>query len=116
MTRIRMSCPVCGLQQDLRPDEIELLVASADNDLPAAYGFTCQGCARPAIRTADERALEVLLAAGVTPPGNRPLSRPGHPEDPPDGPPFTLDDLLELHLLLERDDWFALLHGSAPNG
>jgi hypothetical protein len=34
-------------------------------------------------------------------------------EDPdesrPEGPPFTLEDVIDFHFLLRRDDWFARL-------
>jgi hypothetical protein len=32
-----------------------------------------------------------------------------HPEHPPTGPPFTTNDLIDLHLLLQQDNWFGRL-------
>lgn len=34
------------------------------------------------------------------------VRRAVHPERPPVGPPLTWDDLLDLQLLLMRDDWY----------
>lgn len=116
MARIRLTCPACGFEQDLPPGDIELIVAPVEHELPAAYGFTCRGCAHAAIRTADSQALEVLLAAGVDPAGGPRNTRFAHPEAPPAGPPLTLDDLLDLHLLLAGDTWFAHLREASSDG
>ncbi len=34
-----------------------------------------------------------------------------HPEQAPDGPAFTHDDLLDLHRELDRESWFDQLVG-----
>lgn len=112
MARIRVRCPRCGDAQDLPPDEIALVAAPHDHALPTAYEFTCRSCRYPAVCAADDRAIGVLVAAGVDP---FPDVREEHPEDPPGGPPLTRDDLLDLHVLLAHDGWFERLRRTVGN-
>jgi hypothetical protein len=90
----------------------------------ASYRFRCPSCRDPVERRADGKIVELLLSAGVDTGGDpatsasmHPAARrsaPGKDEDgaPPDGSggrsriadaPFTLDDLLDFHLLLHDD-------------
>lgn len=115
MTRIRANCPDCG-DVELTPDEILIQVAHDDADLVgdgSRYRFTCPDCASTVTKPADERIVQLLITGGVALQVAEPLAdpRPAHPEDPPVGAPFTPDDLLDLHLLLEGDDWFLALAG-----
>ena len=48
----------------------------------------------------------VLLDAG------RPAAEDPHPERSAGGPALTADDALDLHALLETDDWFDALVSS----
>lgn len=109
MTRIRATCPSCG-EVDLRPADIELRVhRSPHGDVAegSSYAFDCPGCTQVVVKPADERVARLLTTGGV------PMSVLGthqtlaeHPEQPPPGPPLTRDDLLDLHLLLRRPDWY----------
>ncbi|MFP4148340.1 MAG: hypothetical protein ACLFUG_00485 [Nitriliruptoraceae bacterium] len=110
MTRIRATCPTCG-EVDLRPDEVVLHVVRAPDGLVAdgsEYRFECPSCTGEVAKPADDRIAQLLTTGGVqvaeTAPG-----LPPHPEAPAGGPPLTPDDLLDLHLSLERDDWFEEL-------
>jgi hypothetical protein len=63
-------------------------------------------CHRRIQKCADERAIELLIAEGVTPCR---WELPAELLEAHDGPPLNLDDLLDLHLLLEDPDWFQVL-------
>lgn len=111
MTRIRATCPVCG-EVDLRPADIELEIVRdvlAEVGDGSCYRFACPTCAETVTKPADERIARLLTTGGV------PVVEPAHeemtphPEDPPHGPDFTLDDLINLHQLLETADWFHSL-------
>lgn len=119
MTRIRATCPTCG-EIDLRPRDIRLeLVRDASGDVAegSTYRFGCPSCHAEVVKPADERIARLLVTGGVellADPSGDELDRlleerPPHPEVRPDGPPLTADDLLDLHLLLDRDDWFSQL-------
>ncbi|MFW5934144.1 MAG: hypothetical protein ACOCT8_05390 [Actinomycetota bacterium] len=110
MTRIRASCPACG-EVDLSPDEVVLHVVRArDGDIDAAssYRFTCPSCDEPVAKPADERIVELLATGGVQI-VEAGTELPPHPEQPPAGPALTHDDLLDLHLALQGDEWFLEL-------
>ncbi|MDX1620038.1 MAG: hypothetical protein R3320_03550 [Nitriliruptorales bacterium] len=108
MTRIRATCPRCG-EIDLRPKDIELEVVRSEVGEIAdgsRYSFACPDCADTVIKPADERIASLLRSGGVSVTERPADPRPAHPEDPPGGPAFTRDDLLDLHLLLAEPGWF----------
>lgn len=109
MTRIRASCPDCG-EVDLLPDEVLLRVVRAPDGVVgdgSTYRFSCPDCTGLVTKPADERIAQLLTTGGVpVEEADDADERPRHPEAPPSGPRFTHDDLLDLHLLLTRDDWF----------
>lgn len=121
MTRIRANCPDCG-DVELTPDDMLVRIAHDDDALvgdSSHYRFTCPTCATTVRKPADDRVVQLLLTGGVPiemPDDEQPTmagtGTPAHPEDPPAGRAFTCDDLLDLHLLLERDDWFDALTAS----
>ena len=119
MTRIRATCPSCG-EIDLRPNDIELEVVRTPVGEVAAgssYSFSCPTCSDTVTKPADERIASLLRSGGVVVIERTREARPRHPEAPPSGPRFTHDDLLDLHLLLETDDWFDQLAGGiSSNG
>lgn len=101
MTRIQTTCPSCGARVQVPLGDIVV----ADDDTGPAYVLACPECSDVTVKLIDDTARNLLVAAGaVVSPG-----RAGHPESPPPGPAFTPDDLLDLHLLLERPDWFHQL-------
>lgn len=115
MATIRVRCGVCGERSDLLPAQIELEVDIDDSQQPRSgrYAFDCPSCGAHIQVEADGQAVGLLIAGGVegaVSPGDE--GRPPHPEAPPGGPALTHDDLLELHLLLQQDDWFAQLRSS----
>jgi hypothetical protein len=63
-------------------------------------------CHKRIQKAADDRAIELLIAEGVSP---QRWELPAELLETHDGPPLNLDDLLDLHLLLEDPNWFQVL-------
>ncbi|HEU4354857.1 MAG TPA: hypothetical protein VFT27_04640 [Actinomycetota bacterium] len=110
MTAIRIKCPTCG-EVDLTPEEMSLFMAPSGERL--SYSFTCPECSLEVDRPASRKTAALLIAAGVE---TIPLPMDDEPTLPsedrspnPDAPPLTLDDLIELHFLLQDDDALAEL-------
>ena len=72
------------------------------------YGFTCPGCRTEVTGSADRR-VALLLAAGVeAQTAHQAPEEALAPEDRsprPDAAAFTLDDVIDLHFLLDDDAW-----------
>lgn len=103
MTTIRATCPGCG-DVELAPESIDLQWCS---HVPASFfRFACPRCGTLVLRPADARIAQLLISAGV-----RPVlwHLPKELLEEHDGPPLTIDDVLDLHSALERDDWFEEL-------
>lgn len=104
MTAIRIKCPTCG-EKDLAPDEMSLFLSPSGDR--GSYSFTCPECNQDVDRPANRKVVALLVAAGVAPtpmPEGTELDLPPEDRSPdPDAPPFTLDDLIELHFLLQDD-------------
>ncbi|HET9724827.1 MAG TPA: hypothetical protein VFR44_13445 [Actinomycetota bacterium] len=110
MTAIRIKCPTCG-EVDLSPEEMSLFMAPSGERL--SYSFTCPECALEVDRPASRKTAALLIAAGVEtiplPIEDEPVLPPEDHSPDPDAPPLTLDDLIELHFLLQDDDALAEL-------
>lgn len=103
MTTIRATCPTCG-EVELTPDDIELRVCTY---APASfYQFDCPLCHEEIQKPADERVVQLLISGGVS---ATVWEIPDEVSESRTGPAFTLDDLLDFHLLLESPDWFDRL-------
>jgi hypothetical protein len=118
MTKIRASCPSCG-EVDLTPPDVTLRIVRSTEGLVgdgSCYRFSCPDCEQLVTKPADERIAQLLTTGGVPVEDLSPddedeaalleALKPLHPERPPAGPALTHDDLLDLHLLLARTDWF----------
>jgi len=94
----------------MRPEQILLHVP---RDGRSVYQFACPACLGPVGKPADRKVAALLVSAGVdfatedSLLGEAPVVEPldGWPlqdqvDDPPDGPPFTLDDLVDFHFIL----------------
>jgi hypothetical protein len=108
MTTIRTTCPRCG-EVDMGPEAIFLSVRS--NGREGSYRFTCPSCADDVEKRADRKIVALLVSAGVD--LDRPVDEPT-PElfdddlafsERPHGPPFTADDVIEFHYLLEDETY-----------
>jgi len=102
MTTIKATCPGCG-EVDLTADDILLRIGGGS--FPNSYGFSCPDCTEYVEKPADERIVRLLLSGGVEP---LPAGSP-EPHPCPGAPRFSHDDLLDLHALLDSDDWFTQL-------
>jgi len=113
MTTVRAQCPTCG---DISLGIGDLTVRiCADGVTPGAYRFRCPACGEAVTRTASERIVDLLVSAGAA---QEPWSWPAELRERPTGPPLTPDDLLDLHVMLDDDNWFeglvALVQRSTP--
>jgi hypothetical protein len=103
VTTIRATCPTCG-EVELTPDDIELRVCT---HAPASYyQFDCPLCTTLVQKPADDRVVQLLISGGVP---ATVWELPDEVRESRNGPPLSMDDLLDLHLLLRQDDWFAQL-------
>ena len=103
MTWIEATCPQCGTVE-CEPAAFELGICNQAES--SYYAFPCPACGTRVQKQADERAIELLIAEGVTP---HHWTIPAELLEAREGPPLTYDDLLDLHLLLEQPDWFEAL-------
>lgn len=109
MTTIRTTCPTCGLV-DMPADQISLHM-DEDGDR-GAYAFTCPDCLTEVSKTASRKTMALLIAAGVEPvktgeereqlSTSLALQLDDRSPDP-DAAPFTLDDVIAFHFLLEDE-------------
>jgi hypothetical protein len=113
MTLVTAKCPQCPTTDSLPADAILVEVAAPGDPsehLGGCARWICSTCSDVVGRAVAWHELALLLAAGA-----RLLSEhvteplPPHPEAPPAGAPFNLDDVLELHERLAGDEWFEHL-------
>ena len=103
-TIVRASCPECG-DIEMGTSDLELRLCSAPQ--ASIYLFTCPRCEEIVVKPAsDERIVTLLSSVGVP---TVHWDLPAELDEPHEGPEFTVDDLLDLHLMLERTDWFDRL-------
>jgi predicted RNA-binding Zn-ribbon protein involved in translation (DUF1610 family) len=110
MATIRTTCPHCG-EVDMGPESILLSVVQGGRE--GAYKFTCPDCMDTVEKRADRKIVALLVSAGVdiavrgtdTLEDADPLvDREPDPRGMPlEGPPFTFDDLIDFHFLLDDD-------------
>lgn len=115
MSRFSLECPDCGATLELAPRRL-LVRVDAGSARSGELLFTCLACSQTVIVPVDPAGVAALVGGGVT---FLSLSEPPreHPENPPAGPRLTADDVLDLHTVLERPDWFELLqHATAARG
>jgi endogenous inhibitor of DNA gyrase (YacG/DUF329 family) len=111
MAKIRASCPTCG-DVELTTNDVVLRICGDDNS--GTYTFTCPVCEASVVKPAEQHILDLLAASGV-----RVVvwTLPAELSERPSGEPFTHDDLLDFHAMLEDDSVLeealaALVNGS----
>jgi hypothetical protein len=109
VTTIRASCEDCGDVQ-LRPPDLKVRVCADDNS--GTYVFSCPHCHRGVAKPAEGRIVELLVSSGVE---LEVWRMPAELAERPAGPTIGYDDLLDFHLLLSTDDWFAALEQSVEH-
>jgi len=106
MTTIRTKCPTCG-DVDMAADAISLLLDPTGER--GEYGFTCPECMADVTKPANRKAVALLIAAGVEPAPfqddavTEPVLDLEDLSPDPTAAPFTLDDLIAFHFLLEDE-------------
>ncbi|TMK17845.1 MAG: hypothetical protein E6G68_08220 [Actinobacteria bacterium] len=107
-TVVKATCNRCG-EVELTPQDLQLRVCSTPE--ASIYHFHCPRCETIVVKpAADGRIVTLLTSVGV------PTSHwdlPAELHEAHDGPPLTVDDLIDLHFALERPDWAELLGASA---
>jgi hypothetical protein len=93
------------------PDAI--LLSVRQNGREGSYRFTCPSCEDDVEKRADRKIVALLVSAGVDieqgegAPVHPELFDDEDPEEPrslmPQGPAFSIDDVIEFHYLLEDD-------------
>ena len=113
MTTIRANCPTCG---DVQLRASELVVRVCSDDESGSYTFRCPTCSVAVAKGASKRIVDLLVSSGVR---MEVWRMPAELAEPHLGPTLQPDDLLDFHLVLESDDWFAeledLVRRSMPN-
>jgi hypothetical protein len=102
-TIVRATCPACG---DVELPLSALTLQVCVDDCSSVYAFACPACRARVSKGADDVVVDVLLASGVE---LAVWSYPAELSETHEGPPLTLDDVLDFHLLLEASDWFSTL-------
>ncbi len=100
---IRASCPTCG-DIELTSRDVTVQVCATNNQ--GSYAFRCPTCAVAVSKMAEQRIVDLLVSSGVA---LSVWSLPAELDEPREGRPIDYDDLLELHQLLQSDDWFERL-------
>lgn len=109
VTIVKATCPRCG-DVELIPGDLELRLCTTPE--LSTYHFTCRRCDKVVSKpAADERVVMLLTSVGV--PAVE-WSLPAELDERHEGPPISMDDLIDLRLLLERPDWADELSASAP--
>jgi hypothetical protein len=114
----KANCAVCG-EVVIRADESSLHLAGPEASWRCT--FRCPVCRREAPLPVPAGARHLLVAGGarVT---IQPDPSEGCEQPPPADPVLVLDDLIDLHALLDGDAWFDQLlqighgpgHGTHP--
>ena len=107
---VEASCPSCG---PVRVASDDVVVRVCVDYQSSSYAFRCPACGLRTAAQANDRIVDLLTAAGAEfdvwyLPDELREARPG-------GAPLTNDDLLDFHLLLERQDWFEGLTDLGPS-
>jgi hypothetical protein len=107
MTNIRTNCPRCG-EVETEASLVSLRVQATTGE--GTYSFVCPVCEERVRKPADRKLVELLRSVGA----ETSLADP-HPSASwrPELPPLTLDDLIDLHFLLQEEDWFVELLAGA---
>lgn len=93
----------------MRADVILLTVEPSSGE--GTYSFVCPSCEDLVEKPADQKIVSLLRSVGVdVAEGAAPSAEL---ESRPAGPPFTLDDVIDFHFLLSKDDWLDELMASA---
>jgi hypothetical protein len=100
-TIVKATCPTCG-DVELAPADLELRICTTTSSA-STYNFTCTECEKVIVKAAaDQRIVTLLTSVGVP---TMTWELPAEMFETHDGPPLTLDDLIDLRLALESPNW-----------
>ena len=103
-TIVKASCPTCG-DVELSPADLELRICSTPT--ASTYHFTCTQCENVIVKpAADDKIIMLLTSVGVP---TVHWDLPAELLETHNGPPLTLDDLIDLRLALESENWAQLI-------
>jgi len=124
MTTIRTTCPRCG-EVDMGPEAI--LLSVVQGGVEGTYRFVCPECMDSVEKRADRKIVALLVSAGVDVDASR-AHEAGEEaseqqselfddeiaslERRPEGPPFTIDDVIRFHFQLQDDRFVEQLLSS----
>lgn len=94
---LMIKCPECGEKVAVPPEDVGVWKRPDGCNL---LRFTCPACGRASGRCLRREDLELLRSEGVTS-----IVVPAESLESHDGPALTLDDLIDLHFLLESEGW-----------
>lgn len=100
MAKIKATCPKCG---DVDLQSRDLTIRTCIEVWCSEYIFRCPKCRFVQIKPATEMVVEILLAAGVrSVEWTLPAELNERPSNLPD---ITVDDFIDWHQMLEKDDF-----------
>ncbi len=94
---LMIQCSECGEKVSVPPQEVGLWKSPDGCNL---FRFTCPACGHESGGCLGADDLELLRSKGVTG-----IVVPAEGFESHDGPPLELDDLIDLHFLLQSDGW-----------
>ncbi len=103
MATIRATCPTCE-DVELTTRDLRVQVCSDTNQ--GSYSFRCPMCRMAVAKQAEPRIIDLLVSSGVQ---MHVWRLPAELSETKEGGPLGWDDVLELHDLLQRPDWFEQL-------
>ena len=106
VTNIKAECPRCGA---VRLGPLDVTVRVCIDDGASSYRFRCPTCTTAAVHEASPAICALLRQAGCD---EEIWTLPAELGERRSGPAFTVDDLIDFHLLLSGDDWESALTGS----
>jgi predicted RNA-binding Zn-ribbon protein involved in translation (DUF1610 family) len=118
MTTIRTTCPRCG-EVDMGPESI--LLSVLQGGVEGTYKFVCPQCMDSVEKRADRKIVALLVSAGVdVDAANAGTAAQSELFDDeiaslerrPDGPAFTIDDVIRFHFQLQDDRFLEELTSS----
>ena len=111
MTMMKGSCPQCGSDCTVPVEAVAVRLID-EPVLSAEATWICLGCGQLVAAPTGLVLFVALVDAGAwLIPQSVPLAPPAHPENPPPGPRFDLDDVIAMHEALLDDSWFSTLIG-----
>jgi len=99
VSSVLVNCSHCEVSADVPAAGVLLDLGAA------ALSWICLECGELDEQEVPQTLLQKLIDVGASLISSDVGSLPPHPEAPPSGDPFTLDDLLDLHDLLEQPSW-----------